>query len=95
MKLVGYLHITFVDAIRHSIYKCMNNDENIYYVDYKGKSILLNLPEKYKINNLSIVLSKNRETLENEKKNNTFGQHIYINEELVEFKNILDYNLFI
>lgn len=68
MKLVGYLHITSVDAIRYSIYKCINNDKIIYYVNYKGKSILLDLLDKYKTNNISIVLSANRATLENEKK---------------------------
>lgn len=93
MILVGYLHITSVDAIRYSIYKKSVNNEITFFVDYEGRSILLNLPEKYKTENLSIVLSENRATLENEKKNNTFGQHIYINNELIEFKHILDYNL--
>ena len=69
MELVGYLHITAADAFRHPIYKYVNNREIIYYIDYGGKSILLSLPDKYKKDDLSIVLSHNRTTYENEKHN--------------------------
>ena len=93
MKLVGYLHITSVDAFRHPIYKYVNNGEIIYYVDYGGKSILLSLHDKYKKDKLLIVLSQNRATYKNEKHNATFGNYIHINDEPVEFTQILDYDL--
>jgi hypothetical protein len=93
MELVGYLYVISVDAFRHPIYKYVNNGENIYYVDYGGKSILLSLPDKYKKDKLSIVLSQNRTTYENAKHNATFGNYIHINDEPVEFTRILDYNL--
>jgi|688.fasta_scaffold466613_2 hypothetical protein len=93
MELVGCLHITAADAFRHPIYKYVNNGEIIYYVDYGGKSILLSLPDKYKKDDLSIVLSHNRTTYENEKHNATFGNYIHINDEPVESVRILDYNL--
>lgn len=48
MILVGYLHITSVDAIRYSIYKKSVNNEITFFVDYKGISILLNLPRNIK-----------------------------------------------
>ena len=51
---MSYLHIRSVDAIRYEIYKYNNN----YYVNYNNKTILINLPEKFRnIETLTIVLS--------------------------------------
>ena len=43
-KLIGYLHRLPIDSFRYNIYF----DNNIYYVEYKNKSYIINLPTKYK-----------------------------------------------
>jgi len=83
---MSYLHIRSVDAIRYEIYKYNNN----YYVNYNNKTILINLPEKFRnIETLTIVLSDATDYKKYEIERNNNFPYIFINNIKIKNDNII------
>lgn len=93
VNVYGYVHIRDVDAFRYPIKK---NTMNNYYVVYKNKNIMLNIPGKYKNKKLTITLYKDQsyKEFEQDTKASDSPKYLYINDDKVKNDNIIFYKSF-